>query len=51
VEKKLIKVGILWAPRMVKMALRYFAKYDIIKIKIITSTKEPLESTGRIPKR
>lgn len=37
----------LWASIMVKMSLRYFAKYDIIKIKILTSTHEPFGEPGQ----
>lgn len=36
---------------MVKMAPRYFAKYDLIKIKILTSTKEPFGKPGKSTKK
>lgn len=36
-----------WALRTAKMALRYFAKYNIIKIKGLKSTEGPFGGTGK----
>lgn len=36
---------------MVKMAPRYFANYDLIKIKILTSTKETFGKPGKSTKK